>query len=130
MLVFIVLLLSTSVGARVEIDDTIHISKIPKRVVDLEEKLKVQERINEEQGELIRRLFEIINKDHVMSLDTENHTNSADDKNSSNREHILWSSNNVQQYGKRSHEEPSNVNWNRIQRYAAGLCKLCLPYVN
>jgi hypothetical protein len=147
MLVFIVLLLSASVGAHVETDDTIHLSKLPKRVADLEERLKVQERIIEEQGELIRRLFEMINKAHLtenekkpintekdngnqwMRVDTENKARLTDDKEGLNTEHTSWTSNNVQRVDKRSYEKSSHLVWNRInriQRAATGLCCSCV----
>jgi uncharacterized coiled-coil protein SlyX len=137
MLVFIVLLLSASVGAHVETDDTSHLSQIPKRMADLEEKLKVQEQIIEEQSELIRRLFEIINKDknekklintekdtgnQWMRVDTENKTRHTDDKEGLNTEHTSGTSNNVERVDKRSYEKSSHLVWNRIQRAASGLC--------
>jgi hypothetical protein len=58
MLIFFLLLFSVPVDARVESDDggTVHITELLKRMADLEERLKVQERINEERSDTIRRL--------------------------------------------------------------------------
>jgi hypothetical protein len=91
MLVFTILFLSVSVHAHVEIGDggTINLFELLRRLADLEERLRVQERINEEQCDIMRDLqLWTINishfteeKEHVhIFVDTES-TMSANENN-------------------------------------------------
>jgi hypothetical protein len=71
MLFLYLLLLSVSVDAYIETDDggKINLSEILKRLADLEERLRVQERINEEKSNIIRRLQLQKTDEHHLTKD-------------------------------------------------------------
>jgi hypothetical protein len=137
MLIFFLLLFSVPVDALVENDDrgTIHLSELLKRMVDLEERLKVQERINLEQSDMIRRLqlektnepnvsqnkrgpekTEVVNRNQPIKVDIENQTHSTDDQNS-NSNGELQNSNAIQS-NRRSYGE-SAFGMNKIRKRAS-----------